>query len=191
MFPEIKRDKNNVIPRLFNRFAKKRICHRESTKFISQFSVDNFAKLFKTFRYAECRRDTSIASTPSFGNIQTVTSFPFSFTEKECTRCVAGILVISGVENIFAISRLPWTPSKTLSRSRWRSPVQRARFCISIQNTRRTREIVFHFYERDAKALWMRAIWKKFHVLFPLVRTDCSLNLFYILCNVSLSSCTV
>lgn len=77
--------------------------------------------------------------------------------ERMDLRCVADILVISGVENIFATSSyLPpppplfLKPDKTLSRSRRRSPYSVLDFVLAYK-TRRIRGNVFHFYERGGE----------------------------------------
>jgi len=69
------------------------------------------------------------------------TPFPFPLIEKEWTGRVAGILVISGAENIFAASR----PGQDAIAVKMAESVQRARFCISIQNTPRPEKPFFIF----------------------------------------------
>jgi len=74
-------------------------------------------------------------------NIWMATPFPFPLIEKEWTGRVAGILVISGAENISAASR----PRQDAIAVKMAESVQRARFCISIQNTRQDPRNRFSF----------------------------------------------
>lgn len=110
-------------------------------------SFDNFDHV--NVSRAEARKYLVCANAPTCGKISgRITLLPFPFTEKEWTRRVAGILVISGAENISATRSpppsAPYLPAdKTLSRSRWRSPCSVLDFVLAYKthtHTHRTRE---------------------------------------------------